>query len=87
MTAIAAQIACPNIAPAVTPMGLFPAARAMVAICVRSPHSAINVNTKDFSKIDQTLFGWELFKSAFSTASCASSATSSVADTAILLAS
>ncbi len=34
MTAIAAQIACPNIAPRVTPMGFLLAARAMVAICI-----------------------------------------------------
>ena len=36
------QIACPNIAPSVTPMGLFPAARAIVAICVRSPSLVVN---------------------------------------------
>jgi hypothetical protein len=50
MTAIAEQIACPNIAPSVTPMGLFPAARAMVAICLLNCHASV-VMHDIFSKL------------------------------------
>ena len=42
-TAIKAQILCPRFAPNVTPQGLLDAARAIVAICVRSPQTKPNV--------------------------------------------
>jgi len=57
ITAMRAHIACPNIAPPVTPIALLPAANAIVAICVRSPHSAIKVNTNDLSKTAHGLVG------------------------------
>eukprot|EP00237_Pycnococcus_provasolii_P008392 CAMPEP_0206130956 /NCGR_PEP_ID=MMETSP1472-20131121/43176_1 /ASSEMBLY_ACC=CAM_ASM_001108 /TAXON_ID=41880 /ORGANISM="Pycnococcus provasolii, Strain RCC251" /LENGTH=107 /DNA_ID=CAMNT_0053522359 /DNA_START=212 /DNA_END=535 /DNA_ORIENTATION=+ len=44
-------MACPKIAPSVTPTGDLCAASVMVAIWLRSPHSAKNVSTKHSRKM------------------------------------
>lgn len=50
-TARDVQTVCPIVAPSVTPHGFLCAASAMVAIWLRSPHSAKKVRMKDSRKI------------------------------------
>eukprot|EP00982_Pelagococcus_subviridis_P011385 31083-Pelagococcus_subviridis.AAC.7 len=53
-TAAPVQIACPAIPPRVTPYGSDDAARPIVAICDRSPHSATNVMKNVWRKIGES---------------------------------